>query len=248
MTRDPTHVRRITAAALAAVTLWAASACGGGTSDEPSGEPPAAGSTPAASDPATTSAPSTASSATPTTATATDPTEAERSTTTAPPTTKAPTTTAGPTSTTVELPRPIAPPVDGEAEEPVIPLGRISIPRIGIDRVFYEGIRLPTFDLGPGHWPGTAMPGQVGNIVIGGHRTSKNADFRYIDQLEPGDEVLITAIDGSTFRYLVDSVEITDPYAQRVVAQTPARTATLFACHPPGSVRERILVHLTLAP
>jgi sortase A len=128
----------------------------------------------------------------------------------------------------------------------LVVLGSIAIPSIGIDRSLYEGIRLPTFDLGPGHWPGTAMPGQIGNMVIGGHRTDGNADFADLDQLQPGAEVIVTDVSGTAFVYLVEQVEITDPFAARTVYQTPERTATLFACHPPGSVAQRIVVHLTL--
>lgn len=168
-------------------------------------------------------------------------------------TTSSPSTTSGAstTSTTVPvptttLPLPIRPPDDPEAAEPVVPLGRLALPAIGVDSPLYEGIRLPTFDLGPGHWPGSALPGQQGNMVIGGHRTSSHRDFRDLDQLEPGDEMIITNVDGTTFTYEVDSTEITGPYSIRVIHQTSASTATLFACNPPGEVTQRIVVHLTL--
>src|SRR5690606_35854901 len=64
------------------------------------------------------------------------------------------------------------------------------IPKIDVDSPFIEGIRLSTLDNGPGHWPGTAMTGELGNVVVAGHRTSHNADFRRLDELEPGDEVI----------------------------------------------------------
>lgn len=185
---------------------------------------------------------------TPTTAAQTTPTTAKRrkadSTTTTTPTS----TTAVATTTTVPLPRPVSPPEDFESPEPVVPLGTLAIPAIGIERTYYEGIRIPTFDLGPGHWPGTASAGQRGNMVLGGHRTDSNEDFRDLDQLAPGDEMIVTTNDGASFTYVVESTEITDPYAIRVIRQTPRKTATLFACHPPGSVSQRIVVHLVLAP
>lgn len=144
------------------------------------------------------------------------------------------------------LPQPAPPPVDDTVDEPVVALGSVAIPALGIDRPLFDGIRLPTFDRGPGHWPGTALPGQIGNMVIGGHRTSGNADFADIDRLQPGDEVIVTDTAGASFTYAVQSVEIADPFAERIVYQTPARTATLFACHPPGSVAQRVVVHLAL--
>lgn len=147
--------------------------------------------------------------------------------------------------TTVPLPQPVAPPVDENATEPVVERGRIAIPSIGLDARLYEGLSLPTFDLGPSLWPGTAMPGQIGNMVVGGHRTSANADFRHLDQLLAGDEMLVTDSAGVQHTYAVDSIEFTDPFAARIIHQTPRRTATLYACHPPGSVSRRIVVHLT---
>jgi len=165
-------------------------------------------------------------------------------TTTAP--TDATTTSSSPPPPTTTLPQPIPAPVGCEAAEAVVPLGALALPAIGIERPLYEGIRLPTFDLGPGHWPGSALPGQQGNMVIGGHRTSGKRDFRDLDQLEVGDEMIITDNAGMSFTYVVDSTEITGPYSFRVTCQTPASTATLFACHPPGEVTQRIVVHLTL--
>jgi len=155
--------------------------------------------------------------------------------------------TTFPIPTTVPLPVPIDPPADDEAPEPVVPLGRLALPAIGIDRPLYEGIRLTTFDLGPGHWPGSAAPGQRGNMVIGGHRTSGAADFHDLHLLEPGDEMIVTTNDGTTHTYLVDSTQVTTPFTTQLVYQSPATTATLFACHPIGSTRERIVVRLTLA-
>ena len=55
----------------------------------------------------------------------------------------------------------------------------------------YEGIRMSTLDLGPGHWPGTAMPGEIGNVVVGGYRTSKHRVFRHIDDLVATSEQLL---------------------------------------------------------
>jgi sortase A len=162
-------------------------------------------------------------------------------------TTVAPTTAAPTTETLVSQPTaPIAPPPDPHAAEPQIQLGRIAIPKLGVDEPLYEGIRLTTLDLGPGHWPGTAMPGEVGNAVIAGHRTSHSAPFRYLDQLVPGDTIEFTTTAGVT-TYEVTETMIVQPDAVWIVDPTPTATATLFACHPPGSVSQRIVVKLDLA-
>ncbi len=202
---------------------------------------------------ATTTPPTTTTS---TTTTTLPPTTTSTTTTTLPPTTTSTstttttTTTTSTTTTTTTLPvqrsEPIAPPTDVNAKEPVIQLGRILIPKIGVDMQLYEGIRLSTLDLGPGHWPGTAMPGEVGNVVIGGHRTSKHRVFRHIDQLVAGDQIIFQDANGTQFTYLVNRVEVVNPTDVWIINPTDTPTATLFACHPPGSTRQRIVVFADL--
>lgn len=171
--------------------------------------------------------------------------------------------TASTTSTTPPtLPTPEEVPPDN-GPEPQVYHGRIQIPVIELDAPYIEGIRISTLDYGPGHWPGTAMPGELGNVVVAGHRTSHNADFRNVDQLQAGDEVIFDLDDSQgveddratvptpdtyTGRYVYEvvSVEIVPPDALWIVNQEYRHTATLFACHPPGSVSERIVVHLDL--
>ena len=168
-------------------------------------------------------------------------------TTTAPPPPASTTpSTAAPTSTTIPvLPIP-EPPPEARIAEPEINLGAISIPKINMTQSLYQGISLTTLDRGPGHWPGTAMPGQFGNAVIAGHRTSHAKPFRNLDQLVPGDQVIFDTADGH-FVYEVTGTEIVTPDDLWIINQTPGYTATLFACHPVGSTKERIVVHLQLS-
>jgi sortase A len=199
---------------------------------------------------ATTSQPSQPAVNRSTTSIAPTPTSASTSTSTGPSTSTSTSTT---TTTTVfiepqaiVLPQPISPPLDINAIEPVVEVGSIEIPAIGVYTTMYEGIRLTTLDHGPGHWPGSAMPGKVGNTVVAGHRTSKHKVFRNIDQLVPGDEIIFDGVDGRHV-YHVTSIEIVEPADTWIIDQTSASTATLFACHPPGSTRERIVVFAALA-
>ena len=90
------------------------------------------------------------------------------------------------------------------------------------------------------------MPGDVGNVVVGGHRVSHDKPFRNIDKLVDGDEVVFTT-DAGRFVYTVVSTEVVTPDAIRIIDQTPDHTATLFACTPPGSTSHRLVVHLALA-
>lgn len=217
--------------AAAVVAALAVTACGG---SEP--ESTATTLAPTTTEAATTTqAPTTTVEATATTST---------STSTLPP---IGTTTVFATSTTLapQETEPVAPPVDAYASEPVIEMGTISIPKIDVSMTMYEGIRMTTLDYGPGHWPGTALPGQAGNVVVGGHRTSKHAVFRHVDQLVAGDEIIFED-DRGRHVYRVDRVEIVDPTAVWIVNPTETPTATLFACHPPGSTRQRIVVFADL--
>jgi sortase A len=179
--------------------------------------------------------------------------------------TAATTSTSTTTTTTVTLPVPQDAPADNEPEAQTFH-GRLQIPAIEVDSPFIEGIRINTLDYGPGHWPGTAMPGELGNVVVAGHRTSHNADFRRLNELLPGDQVIFDLDAAEGFEradgvpvsvpnpdlytgkqvYLVHSVEIVAPDAMWVVTQDYRHSATLFACHPPGSVAERIVVFLDL--
>ena len=145
------------------------------------------------------------------------------------------------------MPNPESPPADPNAAETQVELGTIEIPKIGVTKSFYEGITLTTLNKGPGHWPGTAMPGKQGNVVVAGHRVSHDKPFRNLDKLVEGDDVILTTGDGR-FVYKVTGVEIVTPDALWIVDQTTDYTGTLFACHPPGSTRERIVVHLAYAP
>lgn len=175
---------------------------------------------------------------------------AATTTTTISPTTSSSTTTSSTTSTssttttTEPLPVPIAPPPP-RADEPLVELGTIEIPKIRVSKKLYEGITMNTLDRGPGHWPGTAMPGRRGNVVVAGHRTSHDHPFLEIDKLVAGDQVIFNTADGR-FTYKVTGTKIVNPTDVWIVDQTPGYTATLFACHPLHSTRQRIVVFLDL--
>jgi sortase A len=241
--------RRSLRRAAAALTplLLVATACGG-SGDETHvavAASVAPSTTPTTRVPATTAAPTTTTTAPTTTAAPTSTAAPTTTTTSTLPTIG--TTTVFPTSTTVREreSEPITPPVDAYASEPVIEMGTISIPKIGVSMTMYEGIRMTTLDLGPGHWPGTALPGQAGNVVVGGHRTSKHKVFRHVERLVAGDEIIFED-DNGRHVYRVDRVEIVEPTAVWIVNPTETPTATLFACHPPGSTAQRIVVFADL--
>ena len=167
---------------------------------------------------------------------------------TAPPTTAPTSTTAVMQAppTTAAAKKPVDAPVDDYAPEPIVRIGTIEIPKIGLTSPIYHGISLRNIDLGPSHWPGTAMPGQVGNTVFAGHRVTHTHPFLHIDQLAPGDQVIFT-VDGVRSVYVVTGHEVVTPSETQIVNQTPTATGTLFACHPPHSAAYRYVVHLALS-
>lgn len=161
------------------------------------------------------------------------------STTEAPPTTRARQPVV--TTTTAPLPVPEAPPADPYADVPVFQIGTVEIPKIGLVHPVYEGITLTVIDEGPGHWPGTAMPGKRGNTVFAGHRVTHSHPFYDLDLLAPGDEVTLHMPDGD-FTYAVTETLIVVPSDIWVVDQTEEPTMTLSACHPKHSAQQRIVV------
>lgn len=179
-----------------------------------------------------------------TTTTTTTTTPSTTPSTTNPASTTSSTTTT--TSTAKRKVQPIAPPDDPRGYEDQIRLGSLAIPKLGVEAPLFEGIRLTTLDNGPGHWPGTALPGDDGNVVVAAHRTSHSEPFRNIDQLVTGDTVVFTT-DAGENSYEVVGTRIVEPDALWIVDPTDDPTATLFACHPPGSVAQRIVVRLRLA-
>ena len=162
-----------------------------------------------------------------------------------PPRSPAPVATEAPTTTAPALPVPEAPP---EARgDPGPQVGTIDIPKIGLSLPLFDGVNLATLDEGgAGLWPGTALPGQLGNAVVAAHRVSHGGPFRKIDKLVPGDQVNFT-VNGITTSYVMVANEVVLPEGIHIIEQTPAYTATLFACHPPGSTKYRYVVKLKLA-
>jgi sortase A len=153
-------------------------------------------------------------------------------------TTGAPSTTA---STLPPLPVPDSPPEDPYANVPVTEIGTISIPKIGLQHPIYEGIWLTVLNVGPGHWPNSALPGQRGNAVFPGHRTTYSRPFHDLDKLAPGDQIVFRMADAEHV-YQVRETIIVEPTDMWVVDQTDTPTVTLIACHPKSSAAQRIVV------
>lgn len=136
------------------------------------------------------------------------------------------------------------------------PLTVLRVPRLGADyrKVVVEGVGVQQLKRGPGHYPGTALPGEVGNVVLSGHRTTYGAPFNRLDELRPGDAVVLETRD-SWFTYRMTGVAIVPPTAIEVTYPVPGRRGavptkrllTLTTCHPEYSARQRLIVSAELA-
>jgi sortase A len=161
------------------------------------------------------------------------------------PTTTIPRTTSTHATTTTfdlaKLPHPLPPPADPYAAGPVIQIGSIQIPKIGLLHQVFEGITLTVIDHGPGHWPGSAMPCQRGNAVFPGHRVTHTHPFLDLDRLSPGDQIVFH-MPGKDCVYKITGTKIVLPSALYVTDPTPTPTVTLIACNPKHSAAQRIVV------
>jgi sortase A len=141
---------------------------------------------------------------------------------------------------------PVLPPHSGARSSPALAVvGEIAIPRIGLVHPVYEGVATSVLNEGPGHWPGSPLPGKPGNVVLAGHRVKHPAPFRSIDQLEPGDGIVCRTGDVAA-AYEVTEHFLVEPNGLWIADPTPGAILTIFACHPPHSTRQRYVVRARL--
>ena len=137
------------------------------------------------------------------------------------------------------------PNLDGVVREPAPlpgqPLGRIVIPKIEVDWMVVEGITPKDLSLGPGHVIGSALPGQVGNSVISGHRTTYGSPFSHLDLLERGDRISVATIIGAHTYEVVETREIL-PTDIWIATQWEGGWLTLTTCTPRYFSTHRLIV------
>ena len=130
------------------------------------------------------------------------------------------------------------------------PLALLEIPAIGRSDIVVPGVSLTDLKDGPGHYPDTPLPGQLGNAAIAGHRTTYGAPFFDVDDLVAGDELIVTMLTGDRFVYEVTGSEIVSASDYWVVATRDPSIAelTLTSCDPKYTARDRIVIHSVLNP
>jgi sortase A len=158
-------------------------------------------------------------------------------------------------------------------EQVILPTGvgfaNLYIPAFGKDfaKTIVEGVGDAQLEEGPGHYPKTAVPGQIGNFAIAGHRVGKGEPFLNLDQLKAGDAIVVETAD-SWFIYTIlgdDSTgdptvkdaaglpgrEIVAPSDVGVIAPVPDNPSatptqaliTLTTCHPKYTANQRMIIH-----
>ena len=153
------------------------------------------------------------------------------------------TTAPDPVTSTTTTPEPVlmSEPAGVEGQ----PLGLLIIDKIELEAVLFEGVDRKTLKQGPGHMPWTPLPGQPGNAVLSGHRTTYGRPFYELDQLVVGDEIEVeTAIGVSVYEVrVINIVAPTDVY---VTDPIPGAWLTLTTCHPRFSAAERLVIQAEL--
>ncbi|HLI82722.1 MAG TPA: class D sortase [Bryobacteraceae bacterium] len=131
--------------------------------------------------------------------------------------------------------------------EPGETVARLSIPRLGAELYVVEGTDNRDLRLGPGHMPGTALPGENGNCVIAGHR---DTHFRILRKIRPGDEIALETLEGR-FVYTVDGTAIVKPTNVSSLAPSKSGVLHLITCYPFyffGHAPKRFVVEAKLDP
>jgi sortase A len=122
------------------------------------------------------------------------------------------------------------------------PVAHVVAAKIGLDAIVLEGVGGDELNAGPGHFPGSALPGDPGNAVISAHR---DRHFSHVDELEVGDS-LITETDTRRTTWVVVNRRVIDKDAPALF-HTPDATLTLTTCWPMryvGTAPERLIITL----
>jgi len=122
-------------------------------------------------------------------------------------------------------------------------LTRIKIPALGVDTIVVQGTSASALRAGAGHYPTTPLPCEDGNVGIAGHRTTYGKPFANVDQLKPGDVIILETPVGSCTYEVAKAPYIVSPGDLSVVASTAGvKELTLTSCHPKHSAKQRIVI------
>ena len=121
-------------------------------------------------------------------------------------------------------------------------VAELQIPAIGVDQYVVEGTSSTNLSKGPGHYVGTAAPGQAGNVAIAGHRTTHGAPFNRLGELRRGDRIILTSTSGQHLTYVVSgSPQAVSPSDVGVLNYFGDNRITLTTCTPEFSAAQRLI-------
>src|SRR5580704_5673579 len=126
------------------------------------------------------------------------------------------------------------------------PVGVIRIPVIGINQVVVQGTATQDLRKGPGHYIGTALPGQPGNAGVAGHRTTYGHPFYNLNEVKKGDPIVLTTFQG-IFVYDAVRTQVVSPSDGTVLKNAFGAYLTLTTCNPRFSASTRLVVTAKLA-
>lgn len=131
----------------------------------------------------------------------------------------------------------------------------MTVPRFGADwqMPVFEGTGTQSLRGGVGHYANTALPGELGNFAVAGHRTTWAHPFREVDRLRTGDEVIVRTRE-ALYTYRVSGHEIVEPGETDVLDPVPGDSEaepvlaqlTMTTCHPEYSDWQRWVVRAVL--
>lgn len=143
-----------------------------------------------------------------------------------------------------ETPQPEPTPTPQVALEALLP-SRLRIPAMFLDSPVHQvTVNMGEWEVSPmdvGHHEGTGNPGEVGNVVLAGHRDINSALFRDLDRLQPGDEIFVGNRLGE-YRYVVEESLVVSPDYVQVMDPTEDKRVTLITCTPIGLATQRLVV------
>jgi sortase A len=122
-------------------------------------------------------------------------------------------------------------------------VAKLEIPAIALDEIVVSGTAEADLSKGPGHYIGTAAPGQAGNVAIAGHRTTNGAPFNRLGQLVIGDQIDLTTLSGERLTYVVSQPPTpVSPSDVTVLDDFGDNRITLTTCNPEFSAAQRLIV------
>lgn len=128
------------------------------------------------------------------------------------------------------------------------PLTYIKIPALDVETIVVEGVTEESLRAGAGHYPMTPLPGEKGNVAIAGHRTTYGKPFNRMDELVPGDKIILITPVGRHVYEVMARPAVAHPNDWSIIEDYPKRGSylTLTSCHPEGSASYRIWVRAKL--